>query len=346
MADLPGIGRQDPHVGRGHGVGDVLGQGRHPGDLHPGAELELVAGDRRADGPAHQPGLHAVGRERADQGGAGGVHLRLVDDLGLGPLQQLGRRERPVPGRGAHPHLELLALARPGGRLGQHGRPRRPRGPARRPGGAAGSGSSDCVGDRLGGRPRGPPRPSTAGGPRPGPVRTGRWARRPASSTASAARSPRAAPTSHRTARAHPVAAVRTDTPVNTRTPTPATTRSTTAAPNPPSACPSGSVMAAPIQPPADDSSCVEARRAGDPPASAARPVTARSTSVPPMTARAGSRRVRPSSVRCTVGVVAPAHEHADPDGHQHQRHEEPPPPEQVAEATRAPLPAGPSEPP
>ena len=60
--------REDAHVGRRHRVGDVLVEAGDPGDLDAGAELELVAGDRRADGHADEPGLDAVrrrGRPRA-----------------------------------------------------------------------------------------------------------------------------------------------------------------------------------------------------------------------------------------------------------------------------------------
>ena len=66
IADLPGIGRQDAHVGRGDGVRDVLGQRGDPLDLDAGAELDLVAGDRRAAGEA----------------GDLGVDLELVEHLG------------------------------------------------------------------------------------------------------------------------------------------------------------------------------------------------------------------------------------------------------------------------
>ena len=41
-------GGQDAHVGGRHRVGDVLVEAGDPGDLDPGAQLELVAGDRRA----------------------------------------------------------------------------------------------------------------------------------------------------------------------------------------------------------------------------------------------------------------------------------------------------------
>ena len=53
--------RQDAHVGRRHRVGDVLVEARDPGHLHAGAELELVAGDRRA----HHHARRAWSRRRA-----------------------------------------------------------------------------------------------------------------------------------------------------------------------------------------------------------------------------------------------------------------------------------------
>src|SRR5205085_12261798 len=41
----PGDGGDDPHVGAGHGVGDVVGQAGDLVDLDAGPELQLVAGD-------------------------------------------------------------------------------------------------------------------------------------------------------------------------------------------------------------------------------------------------------------------------------------------------------------
>ena len=78
IADLPGIGDEDPHVGALHGVGDVLGQRGDPLDLDGGAELDLVAGDRRPAGEAGD--------------------LRVDVEL----LEHLGQRVRPrVVGLGA-----------------------------------------------------------------------------------------------------------------------------------------------------------------------------------------------------------------------------------------------------
>ncbi len=122
---LAGDGGQDADVGGGHGVGDVLGEGGHPGHLHPRPQLQLVAGHRRADGAADQPGLHPVGGQRLHQGRPGGVDLALVDGLRLQPLEEVGRREPPLPHRRSQLHLELAAGARPGGLLGQGHRVRR-----------------------------------------------------------------------------------------------------------------------------------------------------------------------------------------------------------------------------
>ena len=73
---LAGDGRQDAHVGRRHGVGDVLVQAGDPVDLDAGAELELVAGDGGADHHADQPGLHAVLGQRLLEGAAGVLDAR------------------------------------------------------------------------------------------------------------------------------------------------------------------------------------------------------------------------------------------------------------------------------
>ena len=64
-------GGQDAHVGRRHGVGDVLGQARDPGHLHPGPELELEAGHGGTHGVSEQSGLDTVRGQSADEGAAG-----------------------------------------------------------------------------------------------------------------------------------------------------------------------------------------------------------------------------------------------------------------------------------
>ena len=103
-------GRQDPDVGRCHGIGDVLGQRRDPGHLDPGPELELVAGHRRTDGPAHQSGIDPMGGQGSHQRRTGRVDLALVDGLGLGSLQYRLGRKAPIPHRGSELHLQLGGL--------------------------------------------------------------------------------------------------------------------------------------------------------------------------------------------------------------------------------------------
>ena len=68
IACLPGIGARMRTSGGGHGVGDVLVQAGDPGDLDARPELQLVAGDGRADGHADEAGLDAVLGERVLRG--------------------------------------------------------------------------------------------------------------------------------------------------------------------------------------------------------------------------------------------------------------------------------------
>ncbi len=118
MADLPGIGCQDAHVRRCHGVGDVLGETGDPGHLDPGTELELVAGDGGPDPAADQPGLDPVGGERPHQVLAGSVDLALVVAQLLRRLQQGDARQHPFPrgtrggGHGCRGHRHRLGLER------------------------------------------------------------------------------------------------------------------------------------------------------------------------------------------------------------------------------------------
>ena len=56
---LAGDRAEDPHVGGGDGVGDVLGERGDLLDLDRRAELDLVAGDRRAAGVAGDLGVDA-----------------------------------------------------------------------------------------------------------------------------------------------------------------------------------------------------------------------------------------------------------------------------------------------
>ena len=61
----------------------------------PGAELELVAGDGRADGHADEPGVDAVVRERGLEDAAALLDEAAVGLLAAPPLQHVGRRQLP-----------------------------------------------------------------------------------------------------------------------------------------------------------------------------------------------------------------------------------------------------------
>ena len=60
IADCAGDRGEDPDVGRRHRVRDVVAERGDPVDLDAGRELELVAGDGRADRHADEPGVDAV----------------------------------------------------------------------------------------------------------------------------------------------------------------------------------------------------------------------------------------------------------------------------------------------
>ena len=99
-------GRQDAHVGRRHRVGDVLREAGDPVDLHARAELELVAGDGRADGGADEAGLHAVGGEGQLEGAAELLDHALVDLLVGAALQQRQRRQLPLARLGGRAEVD------------------------------------------------------------------------------------------------------------------------------------------------------------------------------------------------------------------------------------------------
>ena len=87
--------RQDAHVDGRHGVGDVALQAGDAGDLDAGAELELVAGDGRADGHADERRVDAVLGERLLEHPAARLDLGPVDRLGAGAVEERDRRQRP-----------------------------------------------------------------------------------------------------------------------------------------------------------------------------------------------------------------------------------------------------------
>ena len=93
MALLPGIGRQDPHVGGRHGVGDVVRQAGDPGDLDAGSQLDLVPGHGRSGDDADETGVDTVLVQRLLELGA-----CLLEDLAvlagcLAELEEVDGRE-------------------------------------------------------------------------------------------------------------------------------------------------------------------------------------------------------------------------------------------------------------
>ena len=94
IADLPGDRREDPHVGRRDRVGDVLAERGDLLHLHRGAELDLVAGHRRATRVAGDLGVDVELLEHLGEPGddlVGGLRPRLVHRAGL---EHLVGRER------------------------------------------------------------------------------------------------------------------------------------------------------------------------------------------------------------------------------------------------------------
>ena len=95
-------GRQDAHVGAGHGVGDVLAQTRDAVNFDAGAELDLVTRDRRAAGETGDDGVDAelvehLG-ERVDDAVVRG--RTLLGRRALLEEGRLGQRVRDVAGEG------------------------------------------------------------------------------------------------------------------------------------------------------------------------------------------------------------------------------------------------------
>ena len=141
---LAGDRGEDPDVGGGHGVGDVLAERGDLLDLDRGAELDLVAGDRRAAGVAGDLGVDVELLEHLGEPGddrVGGLGARLVHRAGLEHLVG-GQRVGDVAGQ-----RELLDAGR------QRGVRRRPR-PSRRraPRPARGPRRAPCALRRLSAR--------------------------------------------------------------------------------------------------------------------------------------------------------------------------------------------------
>ena len=85
---LAGNRREDTHVGRGHGVGDVFRQVGELVDLHAGAEDDLVAGDCRASGETGDARVDVEVREDLSQ-----RRDDLVVDGGSGHVRRSGDQE-------------------------------------------------------------------------------------------------------------------------------------------------------------------------------------------------------------------------------------------------------------
>ena len=107
---------EDAHVGGGHRVGDVALQRRHPGHLHAGPELELVARDGRTDGHPDERRVDTVLLERLleDPPAPGG--LALVDALRRrrgGAAATGGSTQLPGPVPAAGVAVERLGRRRP-----------------------------------------------------------------------------------------------------------------------------------------------------------------------------------------------------------------------------------------
>ena len=108
-----GDGRQDAHVGRRHGVGDVPLQGGDPGHLHPGTQLQLEARDRRPDGHPDQLGLHPVAGERLLQHPPVCLHLGVVQFQRVAPREVRRGRQLPLTPLRARPEVDLELLRLP-----------------------------------------------------------------------------------------------------------------------------------------------------------------------------------------------------------------------------------------
>ncbi len=275
--------RQDAHVGRRHGVRDVLGQAGDPGHLDARAELELVAGHRRAD-PAARPGgsrrrgrpARAPAPRRPRRSGAGPGAASSTPRAATGPAAPTRPGARAATGTATGPPRSR-PRARARGRAGCRCRSRRPppraraagrpgRRPRRRWEARAGEVATTSASARA------DTRAITNGLPLPQRRRRcGRWRRPPVRS---------ARPT------------VARETPVAIRMATSTTATSSTAAPAVPRPACRGGRRARPDTRRRSCSVCGVGER-GVPLASSARPQTPRRPSTVPTARRHGRRRRR-----------------------------------------------------
>jgi hypothetical protein len=162
---LAGDRAEDAHVGRGDGIRDVLGEGGDPLDLDAGAELDLVAGDRRATAEAGDLGVDLElvehRRQRLDDGVVGcaaclvraaGLEERVVGQ-GVGDVAGEGELLHPLGQRCRRRRLEGDLLHDRGARgcrgRGRRGRPGRAGGGGRCGRGPALPGAQALAGDGV-----------------------------------------------------------------------------------------------------------------------------------------------------------------------------------------------------
>ena len=112
---LARYGSQDPDVGRGQGVGDVLVEAGDPRHLHPLAKLEGVAGDGRTDRHVHQAGLDSMGGQRLLEPVAPLLDRLGVDVVGIPPRQVSHGRQAPRRIGHHRPQFDGELLTSPGG---------------------------------------------------------------------------------------------------------------------------------------------------------------------------------------------------------------------------------------
>ena len=103
-------GRQDAHIGGRHRIRNVAVEAGDARYLHAGPELQLVAGDCRADCLTDQLGVNTVRGQRLDQRATASFDFCLVDGLRSAARQVAERRQSPLPGLCARAEIEHFLL--------------------------------------------------------------------------------------------------------------------------------------------------------------------------------------------------------------------------------------------
>ncbi len=108
---LPGDRHEEPHVGGGEGIGDVVGQVRHPVDLHPRRQLDLEPGHGGARHDPGEGGVDAVLVECLLEGSRGLLETPPVVLLPASEIQEIERRQAVSVGdRGRRDRRRRLRL--------------------------------------------------------------------------------------------------------------------------------------------------------------------------------------------------------------------------------------------